>query len=116
MSVFVILLSAITGILALAYGFKTYQKIMRFHVENDRIVELSEIIHRGAMAFLYREYKWLFPFVIVVAGLLGWQVGVSSAVCFVLGALCSAASGFFGMIVATRANGRTSFAATLGVN
>ena len=116
MSVFVILLSAITGILALAYGFKTYQKIMGFHVEKDRIVELSEIIHRGEMAFLYREYKWLFPFVIVVAGLLGWQVGVSSAVCFVLGALCSAASGFFGMIVATRANGRTSFAATLGVN
>ena len=116
MGVFVILLTVVTGILALAYAFKTYQKIMSFNVENDRIVELSDIIHRGAMAFLFREYKWLFPFVIVVAGLLGWQVGVASAVCFVLGALCSAASGFFGMIVATRANGRTSFAAITGVN
>jgi len=85
-------------------------------VDNDRINYLSNIIQRGAMAFLYREYRALIPFVIVVACLLAWKLGLPMAVSFLLGAVCSAFSGFLGMRVATRANGKTAFAATTGMN
>jgi K(+)-stimulated pyrophosphate-energized sodium pump len=107
---------AVLGGAALIYSIVSAAAIESYEVKNDRINELSGIIQSGAMAFLYREYKTLSVFVVVVALLLGFYLGVSSAVCFVAGALCSAATGFIGMKVATRANGKTAFAATKGMN
>ena len=68
------------------------------------------------MAFLYREYKALVPFVIIVAALLAWKISVPSAICFVCGAICSAFTGYVGMKVATKSNGKTAFAAMHGMN
>lgn len=104
------------GVIALLYAAFASSKISAFKVEHDRINELSGIIQSGAMAFLYREYKALVPFVIIVAALLGWKIGVPSAICFVSGALCSALTGYIGMRVATKANGKTAFAALKGMN
>lgn len=104
------------GIAALLYAVIVVNRINGFKVDNDRINYLSNIIQRGAMAFLYREYRALIPFVIVVACLLAWKLGLPMAVSFLLGAVCSAFSGFLGMRVATRANGKTAFAATTGMN
>lgn len=104
------------GIAALLYAVIVVNRINGFKVDNDRINYLSNIIQRGAMAFLYREYRALIPFVIVVACLLAWKLGFPMAVSFLLGAVCSAFSGFLGMRVATRANGKTAFAATTGMN
>lgn len=104
------------GILALAFAMMSYRKVNRFRVDNDRVNELSEIIHQGAMAFLNREYRWLFPFVILVAVLLTWKLGLPIALAFVLGALCSAVAGYIGMNVATKSNGKTAYAATRGMN
>ena len=63
-----------------------------------------------------REYKTLVPFVIIVAAILAWKINVPSAACFVAGALCSGLTGFIGMKVATKSNGKTSFAAMHGMN
>lgn len=104
------------GIVALLYAVIVVNRINGYKVDNDRINYLSNIIQRGAMAFLYREYRALIPFVIVVACLLAWKLGLPMAVSFLLGAVCSAVSGFLGMRVATRANGKTAFAATTGMN
>jgi K(+)-stimulated pyrophosphate-energized sodium pump len=73
--------------------------------------EISEMIHSGAMAFLHREYRILAVFVVLVAGLLVWQLNVETAICFVSGAIFSVLAGFIGMKAATRANARTTEAA-----
>lgn len=104
------------GALALLYAVISMGKIAAFPVTNARVVELSDIIQRGAMAFLFREYRWLAPFVVVVAALLWFKIGAASAVSFAFGALCSALAGFLGMRIATKANGKTAFAATEGMN
>ena len=104
------------AVAALLYAGYASSKINSFKVDHDRINELSGIIQSGAMAFLYREYKALVPFVIIVAALLAWKINVPSAVCFVSGALCSALTGYIGMKVATKANGKTAFAAITGMN
>jgi K(+)-stimulated pyrophosphate-energized sodium pump len=71
----------------------------------------------GARAFLVAEYKVLAIFVAVVAVLLGIANSGGEnqspiiAVAFVLGAVFSAAAGWFGMMVATKANVRTTAAA-----
>lgn len=104
------------GVLALIFALYAFGRINSFKVDHDRINELSGIIQSGAMTFLYREYKALVPFVIVVAALLAWKINVPSAVCFVSGALCSGLTGYIGMKVATKANGKTSYAAMRGMN
>ena len=72
---------------------------------------VANSIYEGAMAFLKREYQILFVFVLVVALLVGWQLGVETAIAFLSGALCSILAGFLGMKAATRANVRTAQAA-----
>ena len=104
------------GVIALLFAAYASGKITVFKEENDRVNELSGIIQVGAMAFLYREYKALVPFVIIVAALLAWKISVPSAICFVCGAICSAFTGYVGMKVATKSNGKTAFAAMHGMN
>ena len=60
------------------------------------------------------EYKILAIFVVVLFALIAIFIGIGTAVCFLLGALCSIAAGFFGMRVATKANVRTANAAKEG--
>lgn len=110
------LIAGVAGLLAIAYAFIAVGKIRSFAVDNERVVELSGIIQKGAMAFLNREYRALVPFVLVVAVLLAWKISVPTAVTFVMGAACSAIAGYVGMRVATSANGKTAFAATQGMN
>ena len=78
---------------------------------NERMRELSELIHTGAMTFLKREYRILFVFVAIVAVLILWKLNVQTAICFVSGAACSVVAGLIGMQSATRANARTAEAA-----
>lgn len=83
---------------------------------NDRMKEISGYIHEGAMAFLYREYKYLAAFIVVVAIIISMFLSVSTAVCFVGGALFSICAGYLGMTVATKANVRTAEAARHGMS
>ncbi len=81
------------------------------------MVELSNYIAEGAMAFLKAEWKILTYFAIVAAIILGWSgtlIETSSpiiAVSFLIGAVFSATAGYFGMNIATKANVRTTQAA-----
>ncbi|MDR3075776.1 MAG: sodium-translocating pyrophosphatase [Synergistaceae bacterium] len=109
-------LIVVVAIGALVYAFYTASKINAYEVTNAKVRELSSIIQSGAMAFLYREYKALSGFVVVAAVILGAFINVPTAACFVAGALCSALTGYVGMKVATKANGKTSFAALNGMN
>jgi K(+)-stimulated pyrophosphate-energized sodium pump len=75
------------------------------------MIGIAEAIHTGAMAFLRREYSILVGFIVVVAALLSFAIGVRTALAFVTGALCSMLAGFVGMKAATKANVRTAEAA-----
>jgi K(+)-stimulated pyrophosphate-energized sodium pump len=84
---------------------------------SPRMVEISDAIREGAMAFLRREYSWILIFVVVIAGLIavfldwGWPWG---AVAYVFGAALSAGAGYAGLRIATAANSRTTEAARTG--
>ena len=118
MRILLVLLTSILGLTAIGYAWLIYQKMMALTVDDERVVELSQIIHKGAMAFIKKEYTWLAFFVggvfLLLLGM--WKIGFGAgpAFAFLFGALCSAAAGWLGMYVATQANGRTTFAATRG--
>ena len=77
----------------------------------EKMKEIASAIAEGADAFLRSEYKILAIFIVVLFFPIGIFISWMTALCFVLGALCSIQAGFFGMKVATRANVRTANAA-----
>ena len=81
----------------------------------EKMQEISKAVQEGALAFLLREYRVLIIFAAVVFVVLGFAVNWLTAVAFLTGGILSAAAGFIGMYVATRANARTAQAATTGV-
>ncbi|HBG39520.1 MAG TPA: sodium-translocating pyrophosphatase, partial [Clostridiaceae bacterium] len=113
MSSSAIIFAPIAGILALLYAFYLSKKVMKADPGTEKMQKISNAIHKGAIAFLKREYKTLAIFVIVVFFVLGLSSGIgwSTSICFVVGAAFSILAGFFGMMVATRANTRTANAA-----
>ncbi len=99
------------GVAGLLIAFVIYRYLRRQPEGSDLMQDLARAIQVGAMAFLRREYMVLFPFLLIVAVLLGWAIGLNTALAYMLGGLCSIAAGFFGMKSATSANVRTSEAA-----
>lgn len=111
----VLTFSIVVGVLALVFAAYAAKRVGNADPGPEKIRELSSIIHGGAMTFLLREYRVLIPFVIIVSVVLVWKVSVQTAVSFVSGAFCSALAGYVGMNIATKANGKTAYAATQGV-
>ena len=117
----------VAGALALVFAWWKASWIAQQDPGNERMREIAGYVQEGAMAFLRREYKVLAIFVLAVAALLGLShaLGESTAEsyknpliagAFVLGAVCSGLSGWFGMKVATNANIRTTNAARKDLN
>ena len=103
--------SAITGVIGLLAALGIYLYLRGQSAGTEAMREIGDAIHEGAMAFLRREYTYLAVFVVVVAALLFWAIGMETAFAYVTGAICSVLAGFFGMTAATRANVRTAAAA-----
>ena len=109
------------GVIGLVYAALTAGWIGKQDPGDRRMQTIAEQIFKGAMAFIGAEYRVLAIFIVAVAALLMvlnqsagegmWLTGVA----FIVGASCSAASGYFGMRVATRANVRTTAAARKGL-
>eukprot|EP00232_Nephroselmis_pyriformis_P002638 CAMPEP_0182913282 /NCGR_PEP_ID=MMETSP0034_2-20130328/37955_1 /TAXON_ID=156128 /ORGANISM="Nephroselmis pyriformis, Strain CCMP717" /LENGTH=804 /DNA_ID=CAMNT_0025049997 /DNA_START=28 /DNA_END=2442 /DNA_ORIENTATION=+ len=102
--------------------------------EDKNQLFIAAQISEGAVSFLKTEYSYLVPFVVACAVFLvavlesqdnkpmigslvasskgGWQ----TMICFICGAILSAAAGWCGMKVATEANVKTMEAAKTGLN
>ncbi|NIP60626.1 MAG: sodium-translocating pyrophosphatase, partial [Gemmatimonadetes bacterium] len=90
------------GLIGLGIAAFLYRYVRGQDSGNEMMVDLSDQIHSGAMAFLRREYTFLAVFVAVVAALLGWAIGIETTIAYVAGAFSSGLAGFFGMKAATR--------------
>ena len=105
------------GVLALLFVFYKNAWVSKQDPGNEKMQTIASNISKGAMAFLKAEYKVLAIFVIAVAGLLAFKGNAEEgsswlvAVSFIIGAICSGLAGFIGMMVATKANVRTTNAA-----
>ncbi|MBI3654583.1 MAG: sodium-translocating pyrophosphatase [Acidobacteria bacterium] len=109
------LTACVLGLLGLAAAAYTFFEIVRKPAGNERMREISDTIHDGAMVFLKRQYSILLAFIVVVAILIYsfLPYGLPTAAAFITGSLFSILAGFFGMKAATRANVRCAEAARL---
>ena len=129
------------GVVGLAAAGLIAMVVLRKDPGTAALQEISRLIQEGAMAFLKREYTILAGFVAIMAVVLATVVdynltgnarigelntigftnsglgeGPWTAVAYVLGAGCSALTGFIGMSIAVRANCRTTTAAQKSLN
>ena len=99
------------GLGGLLCSLLLYFYIKKSPAGTPEMVEISEAIHEGAMAFLKREYTILAGFIVIVFVLLFAFVGAHTAYAFLAGAVCSILAGYTGMKAACHANVRTAQAA-----
>jgi K(+)-stimulated pyrophosphate-energized sodium pump len=95
--------------------------VLRRDQGTPQMQEVAAMIFEGANAFMRRQYTTIAMIALVVAVIVGLlvgffdedlELGILTAIAFLIGAFCSALSGFIGMYVAVRANVRTASAAT----
>ncbi len=110
------------AVLALLAALVMGRGIMKHKPGTDRMVEISNGVKDGAMAYMNRQYRTIaIVAAVIVAIFLGvwaFQTGddktlwLWTTIGFVVGAVFSALSGYIGMNIAVRANVRVAHAAS----
>ena len=75
----------IFGVLGLIIAAFFYLQVMKLGKGTETMERIAGYIREGAMAFLFRQYKVLAVFGVVVAALIGWGLGGLAAASFALG-------------------------------
>jgi len=114
----------VSAFIALGYGLYLVFRVLRHDPGSSKMVEVSQAIQEGAMAYLGRQFKTMIWFVIAItAGLFLMYRNVYSAeealryiplgisIAFLMGVFASYGAGYVGMWLAVRANTRTANAA-----
>ncbi len=112
----------IAAVLSLAFVAYLVRYVLSKPQGTERMATISRLIQQGARAFLFREYAYVGPVVLVVAviftfiGVVRPEIGLGwkTATAFIIGAIASLLAGFCGMSIATRSNARTAHAASEG--
>ncbi len=90
--------------------------VLKQDAGSELMQKISKHIQEGAIAFLTREYRTVAIVLVVVAiamaVFLQASGGVVMAIAYLVGAVFSGTAGFIGLTIATRANSRTTQAAT----
>ena len=113
----------VVGLAAVLFAAYLASYVLRKDTGTPAMQKVADAIFKGALAFLYRQYRTIAflaifaaAIVALVLGLIGQGDRVSlawhTAVAFLIGALCSGISGYIGMYVAVKSNSRTASAAT----
>jgi K(+)-stimulated pyrophosphate-energized sodium pump len=99
------------GLFGLAIALLIFIWIKTQPPGNERMRELEDMIHTGAMVFLRKEFTIIFFFAVCVFILLSFGINWQTAVAFITGGISSGLASYFGMSAATRGNSRTAEAA-----
>jgi K(+)-stimulated pyrophosphate-energized sodium pump len=117
------------GLIAIAFALYLARDVLRRDTGTKEMEAVAATIFEGAVAFIRRQYVTIGLLAVVGAvvigvviaifeteevadtSVFGVELGIRTAIAFLVGAACSMASGIIGMFVAVKANVRTAAAA-----
>ncbi|MEO8827310.1 sodium-translocating pyrophosphatase [Lapillicoccus sp.] len=108
------------AVIALIMGVYFRSQVLAHDAGTENMQTIGAAVEEGAQAFLKRQFSTLSIFVVIVCGLLfllpadTMSIKIGRSGMFVVGALFSAAIGYFGMSLAVKANVRVASAAREG--
>ena len=124
----VLLLSALSALLAIAVGFYLMKQVLAMDTGTPKMQAIAKQIFDGAQAYLKRQFRTISLIVVPLAvvvfatsaaidnskgeeALSFVSAGIARTVAFLLGCIASGLTGYIGMTLATRGNVRTAAAA-----
>jgi len=116
------LVSVAGSVLALVWAYQFYNWMIAQDEGDPRMVQIAGYVRQGADAYLWRQYRIVAVFFLVVSALLAivaFGFGAQSTLvpfAFITGGFFSALAGWFGMKTATAASSRTAQAAKGSLN
>jgi len=113
----------VAGLVTVIFATLLARDVLRRDPGTPKMKEIGDMIFEGAWAFLKRQYSTIGMLSVVVAVIIGvlvalmggekgiegmtaFGIGWRTAVAFLVGAFCSAISGFIGMYIAVKSNVR----------
>lgn len=114
----------LSGLLALAFAIVLAWDVLRRDAGDKRMQEIGALILEGAVAFMRRQYQTIAILAVITSVLIGLAIGyfesdvdlgLKTSLAFLLGAFCSALSGFIGMYISVKSNSRCAAAARKGL-
>jgi K(+)-stimulated pyrophosphate-energized sodium pump len=117
------LLAPISGIIGVVFALILIKNVLKRETGTEKMKEIGDTIFTAAMAYLKRQYKTIAFISLITAILIGiatgynnLDLGIKTAISFLLGAFCSSISGFIGMYVSVKSNVRCAAAARRSLN
>jgi len=110
----------LSGLAAILFAIWLARDVLSRDAGTPKMQEIGGMIFEGAMAFLKRQYRTIALLAVVTAVIISVvvglfdnspQVGFLTGVAFMVGAACSAISGYIGMYISVRSNVRCASAA-----
>ena len=77
----------VCGLIAVLYGVVTSRQVMSASPGNERMQDIAAAIQEGARAYLGRQYRTIAIVGVVMAVLIAYFLGKTSAVGFIIGAV-----------------------------
>ena len=117
------LVAPIAGLTSIVLAGYLYRYVSSQESGTERMREIANAIKEGAAAYLRRQNLTLAVFVAIMATVLGVLFaflksvphGISIAMAYVIGSICTTVAAYLGMMAAVKANVRTANAARQGV-
>ncbi len=112
----------IGSLLALAFAFYFFKKMMQADEGTDKMKTIAQHVRTGAMAYLKQQYKVViivFVILTIIFAFLAYGIKIQNPwvpFAFITGGFFSGLSGFFGMKTATYASARAANAAQKSLN
>ncbi len=108
-----ITLSIVLAVVGLVFALVLIRKIVSADAGNEKMAAIASAIQLGAKAYMNKQVMAVSAIAVVIFAAVWYLRDGLTAAGFVVGAVCSLAAGYIGMMVAVRANVRTAQAASV---
>ena len=109
-------ITIIGGIIGLIFVWYLSRKVLLADPGNEQMRTIASLVRRGAIAFLTREYKTVFYFIVLLFIIIFFGIAKKTAIAFLVGAFCSMLAGIIGMNISTLSSSRTAEKCKLSFN